>query len=41
MMSEDWADKIAQQLSSQGLIQVGIRLILGGSDMGLSMQTLW
>lgn len=33
-MSWDWADKIAQQLSSRGLLQKGICLILGGVDTG-------
>ncbi|MFQ6036551.1 MAG: Clp1/GlmU family protein [Sedimentisphaerales bacterium] len=33
-MSWDWADNIAQQLSSQGLMQTGICLILGAADTG-------
>jgi polynucleotide 5'-hydroxyl-kinase GRC3/NOL9 len=33
-MSYDWADKIAQQLLSQGSMQAGICLILGGVDTG-------
>ena len=33
-MSWDWADKISQQLSSRGLLQKGICLILGGVDTG-------
>jgi len=33
-MSQDWADKIAQQLLSRGLIQTGICLILGAADTG-------
>jgi len=33
-MSQDWADRIAQQLSSKGLIQKGICLILGAADTG-------
>ena len=33
-MSYDWADKIAQQLLSQGSMQTGICLVLGGVDTG-------
>ena len=33
-MSQDWADRIALQLSSKGLIQKGICLILGAADTG-------
>jgi polynucleotide 5'-hydroxyl-kinase GRC3/NOL9 len=33
-MSHDWADKIAHQLVSQGSMQEGICLILGGVDTG-------
>ena len=33
-MSQDWADKIAQQLLSRGLMQTGICLILGAADTG-------
>lgn len=33
-MSHDWADKIAQQLLSQGIMQTGVCLILGASDTG-------
>jgi polynucleotide 5'-kinase involved in rRNA processing len=33
-MSDNWADKIAKQLSSRGLLQAGISLILGGADTG-------
>ncbi len=33
-MSEDWANKIAQQLLSRGLIETGICLILGAADTG-------
>ena len=33
-MAEDWADKIAQQLISPGLIQTGVCLILGAADTG-------
>jgi len=33
-MSQDWADKIAQQLLGRGLIQTGICLILGAADTG-------
>ena len=33
-MSEDWADKIAQQLISRDLIRPGICLILGAADTG-------
>lgn len=33
-MSQDWADRIAEQLLSRGLIQTGICLILGAVDTG-------
>lgn len=33
-MAEDWADKIAQRLTSQDSMQTGICLILGASDTG-------
>ncbi|MHC4658813.1 MAG: Clp1/GlmU family protein [Planctomycetota bacterium] len=33
-MSQDWADKIAQQLLSRGLVQRGVCLILGAADTG-------
>jgi len=33
-MSEDWADKTAEQLASRGLLQGGVCLILGGVDTG-------
>ena len=33
-MSQDWADKIAEQILSQGLIQTGVCLILGAADTG-------
>ena len=33
-MSQDWADKIAQQILSRSLIQKGICLILGAADTG-------
>ncbi|MEE9371330.1 MAG: Clp1/GlmU family protein [Sedimentisphaerales bacterium] len=33
-MSQDWANKVAEQLSSRGLIQTGTCLILGASDTG-------
>jgi polynucleotide 5'-hydroxyl-kinase GRC3/NOL9 len=33
-MSEDWADRIAERLLSQGSLQTGICLILGGVDTG-------
>jgi len=33
-MSHDWADKIAQRLLGQGIMQTGICLILGASDTG-------
>lgn len=33
-MSQDWADKIAQQILSRGLIQTGICLVLGAADTG-------
>ena len=33
-MAEDWADKIAQQLISRGLMQTGICLVLGAADTG-------
>ena len=33
-MSHDWADKIAQQLLSQGIMQTGVCLILGAADTG-------
>jgi len=39
-MSWDWADKIAQQLSSQGLMQTGICLILGAADTGKTTLTM-
>jgi len=38
-MPEDWADKIAQQLLTRGLIQTGICLILGASDTGKTTLT--
>ena len=38
-MSQDWADKIAQQLLSRGLIQTGIYLILGAADTGKTTLT--
>ena len=38
-MSQDWADKIAQQLLSRGLIQTGICLILGAADTGKTTLT--
>ncbi len=34
LMSQDWADKIAQRLLGRGLIQTGICLILGAADTG-------
>ena len=33
-MSQDWAEKVAQQLLSRGLIQTGTCLILGAADTG-------
>ena len=33
-MSKDWAEKIAQQLFSRGLMQKGICLVLGAADTG-------
>lgn len=33
-MSPDWADKIAQQLLSRGLVKAGLCLILGAADTG-------
>jgi polynucleotide 5'-hydroxyl-kinase GRC3/NOL9 len=33
-MSPDWADKIAQQLSSRGSVKAGVCLILGAADTG-------
>jgi polynucleotide 5'-hydroxyl-kinase GRC3/NOL9 len=33
-MAHDWADKIAQQLIGQGLLQQGICLVLGTADTG-------
>lgn len=39
-MSWDWADKIAQRLSSQDLMQKGICLILGASDTGKTTLTM-
>ncbi|MHC4336498.1 MAG: Clp1/GlmU family protein [Planctomycetota bacterium] len=41
-MTEDWADKISQQLISRGLIQKGICLVLGAADTGKTslVQTL-
>ena len=33
-MSDNWADKIVQQLLSRGLLKTGISLILGGADSG-------
>lgn len=33
-MSQDWAEKIAQQILSRGLIKTGICLILGAADTG-------
>ncbi|MHC4192766.1 MAG: Clp1/GlmU family protein [Planctomycetota bacterium] len=33
-MADDWADKIAQQLIGQGLMQEGICLVLGTADTG-------
>ena len=33
-MSQDWADKIAQQILSRGLVKAGICLILGAADTG-------
>jgi len=38
-MSLDWADNIAQQLLSRGLMQKGICLILGASDTGKTTLT--
>jgi len=38
-MSWDWADNIAQQLLSRGLIKKGICLILGASDTGKTTLT--
>ncbi len=38
-MSEDWADKIAQQLLSRGLIKTGICLVLGAADTGKTTLT--
>lgn len=39
-MSWDWADNIAQQLLSRGLMQKGICLILGASDTGKTTLTI-
>jgi len=39
-MSWDWADNIARQLSSQGLIKKGICLILGAADTGKTTLTM-
>jgi len=39
-MSLDWADNIAQQLSSRGFMQKGICLILGASDTGKTTLTM-
>jgi len=39
-MSWDWADNIARQLSSRGLMQKGICLILGASDTGKTTLTM-
>ena len=33
-MAQDWADKIAQRLTSRGLMKTGICLILGAADTG-------
>ena len=33
-MSLDWADEIAQELLTQGLLKTGVCLILGGTDTG-------
>jgi polynucleotide 5'-kinase involved in rRNA processing len=33
-MSDNWADKTAQELLSRGLLQTGMCLILGGTDAG-------
>jgi polynucleotide 5'-hydroxyl-kinase GRC3/NOL9 len=33
-MSQDWADRVAQQLLNRGLIQRGICLLLGAADTG-------
>ncbi len=38
-MSYDWPDNIAEQLLSQGLVQAGICLILGGVDTGKTTLT--
>jgi len=38
-MAEDWADKIAKEICSRGLIQTGICLILGGADTGKTTLT--
>ena len=38
-MSEDWAEKIAHQLLSRGLIKTSICLVLGAADTGKTTLT--